>query len=94
MEVSASTPTVSLLLPSFAGHGAAEADQRSEEGEVGQPRSRWHTFALLLGYARCFQEHKSGSIVSVTRRSHGKTCSSVRYRCAGCGLLWSPRWRR
>ena len=92
MEASPGTTSASLLLPSFAVQGEIDAEYSDEE--VRQPARRWLGLQTLLEYARCFQEHKSGSLVSFTEWKQGEAHTSVRYRCAGCGLHWSPRLRR
>ncbi len=93
MEASSSNAAASLCLPSFADR--AESNAGPPLGDVAQvqPGSRPYSLALVSRYVRCFREHKSGSIVSVTEEKRGKPCASIRYRCAGCGLLWSARWR-
>ncbi len=93
MEASSSNAAASLRLPSFAAHAESQAVPLSGDDTERQPVKKQHSLALLLRYVRCFREHKSGSIVSV-KEKHGQPCVSIRYRCAGCGLLWSPRWRR
>ena len=94
MEASHSIPSASLLLPSLAVHVEIGAGQHSGGKTHEPPRPHWLTLERLLRYARCLHEHKSGSIVSWTQWKRGEAHASARYRCSGCGLLWSPRWRR